>query len=170
MLPIGPASDVMSLDLVSSDWPLHSSANRPEYIAVYGSLRNGRALPDAPDLSSKLIDRGHCSIEGMLYDLGDYPGLKPGEGSVVGEMFEVQDLSVFRDLDQYERYDALHPEHSLYVRRVVRLREPVLDAWTYFYNGDVDSTQLIESGDWASHRPAVLDVETARADEGKKDR
>ena len=114
------------------------SAEATEYVAVYGSLREGFALPDAPDVGSALLDRGNCRIPGQLYDLGEYPGLVPGEGSVVGDLFEVRDLSVFRLLDRYERYDALHPKDSLYLRRVVRLLQPQVDAWVYLYNRTVE--------------------------------
>ena len=76
----------------------------------------------------------------------------PGEGSVVGDLFEVRDLSVFRLLDRYERYDALHPKDSLYLRRVVRLLQPQVDAWVYLYNRTVEGKPRIESGDWAQYR------------------
>src|SRR5947207_10958435 len=54
------------------------SAEATEYVAVYGSLREGFALPDAPDVGSALVDHGNCRIPGELYDLGEYPGLCPG--------------------------------------------------------------------------------------------
>ena len=76
----------------------------------------------------------------------------PGEGSVVGELFEVRDLSVFRQLDRYERYEALDSKDSLYLRRVVRLQQPQVDAWVYLYNRTVENKPRIESGDWAQHR------------------
>jgi gamma-glutamylcyclotransferase (GGCT)/AIG2-like uncharacterized protein YtfP len=128
------------------------SAGASEYVAVYGSLRDGFSLPDAPDVGGSLHDRGYCTIQGLIYDLGEYPGLKPGEGCVIGELFEVRTLSVFRRLDEYERYDALRPNESLYLRRVVRLQQPEIDAWVYLYNGDVEGKPLIESGDWARYR------------------
>ena len=128
------------------------SAEATDHVAVYGSLREGFALPDAPDVGSALVDRGNCRIPGQLYDLGEYPGLVPGEGSVVGDLFEVRDLSVFRLLDRYERYDALHPKDSLYLRRVVRLLQPQVDAWVYLYNRTVEGQPRIESGDWAQYR------------------
>lgn len=128
------------------------SAGSLDYVAVYGSLRSGFALPDAPDVGDRLIDRGTCTIQGLLYDLGDYPGVVAGQGSVAGELFEIRDLTVFRDLDQYERYDALDPDSSLYIRRLVRLQEPTVDAWIYLYNRDIEGKPIIPSGDWAKYR------------------
>jgi gamma-glutamylcyclotransferase (GGCT)/AIG2-like uncharacterized protein YtfP len=126
-------------------------ANTPEYVAVYGTLRQEHGLPDRPDAGSALRDRGECKIRGDLYDLGEYPGLYPGSGTVVGELFEVTDVNVFRDLDEYEKYDANDRDGSLYIRRSVRLVEPVVDAWVYFYNEEVSEQQRIDSGDWAAH-------------------
>ncbi len=128
------------------------SANVPDYVAVYGSLRSGFGLPDAPDVGNRLIHRGRCTIKGDLYDVGKYPGLTGGEGVVKGELYEIRDIGVLRALDEYERYDALKPEQSLFVRRVVRLLEPPVDAWVYFYNHDLGHAPRIESGNWAEHQ------------------
>lgn len=68
-------------------------ADQPDYVAVYGSLMRGFGLSDAPEgLEELLIDRGSCVISGKLYDLGDYPGLVPGDGNVNGELYEVRDF------------------------------------------------------------------------------
>lgn len=126
-------------------------ANTPEYVAVYGSLRQGLGLPDRPEAGETLKDRGRCTIQGSLYDLGEYPGLRPGDGVVTGELFEIKDMRILRDLDEYEKYDASDRAGSLYVRRSVRLVEPSVDAWVYFYNEEVPEARRIESGDWADH-------------------
>jgi gamma-glutamylcyclotransferase (GGCT)/AIG2-like uncharacterized protein YtfP len=128
------------------------NAERDDYVAVYGSLRKGLHLSDHPEVQDELIDCGSCVIPGLLYDLGDYPGLRPGDGRVVGELYKLLDLSALRVLDEYERYDALHPDKSLYIRRAVRLVEPAIDAWTYIYNEKIDESRRILSGDWALHR------------------
>ena len=130
-------------------------ADTPEYVAVYGSLREGLGLPDRPDLGDAVVDRGACAIEGLLYDLGEYPGLVPGYGRVVGELFEIRENAVFQALDEYEHYDALERNESLYIRTSVRLLDPPVDAWVYVYNQSVDDHQLITSGDWAAHRLSI---------------
>jgi len=128
-------------------------AHKPEYVAVYGSLRQGFELPDSPKPDTKLRDRGPCRIPGDLYDLGGYPGLVPGDGEAIGELYEVPDLSVFSILDEYERYRAEDHEDSLYLRKAVRLSKPAnIDAWVYVYNRDVTREPLIASGDWSTHR------------------
>jgi len=123
------------------------------YIAAYGSLRRGFGLPDLPEeLTTMLVDEGACTIEGDLYDLGDYPGLLPGRGQVVGQLFRVTDpRSIFPLLDKYERFDPSAPDRSLYIRRCVRLIDPEVDAWVYIYNGFPVTDKLIKSGDWAGY-------------------
>jgi len=123
----------------------------------------GLALPDVPsDLSKYIASCGECVISGELFDLGRYPGLVPGTGNVRGELYRLNDplpkeraLEAFRQLDEYERYDAHDVEGSLYHRRVVRLRNPTVDAWLYYYNGPVDGARRIESGDWRDYRAEV---------------
>lgn len=75
-------------------------------------------------------------------------------------MYEVLDFKAFQALDKYERYDSLRPNDSLYVRRAVRLIEPAVDAWVYFYNKGIDGKPLVSSGDWAEHKAARMDAST----------
>ncbi|HEY1829391.1 MAG TPA: gamma-glutamylcyclotransferase family protein [Acidimicrobiales bacterium] len=120
------------------------------YLAVYGTLRSGLALPEQPpELAELLSDRGPCVLAGVLHDLGAYPGLRTGAGRVAGELYELDDpASVFDILDVYEGFDSTDPERSLYLRRRVPLLEPALEAWVYFYNREPDPMSVISSGDW----------------------
>jgi gamma-glutamylcyclotransferase (GGCT)/AIG2-like uncharacterized protein YtfP len=127
-------------------------AHKREYVAVYGSLRQGFGLPGTPDLGDRLRARGPCRIPGKLYDLGGYPGLVSGDGDVAGELYEVPDLSVFPMIDAHERYNADDCENSLYLRKAVRLHEPAnIDAWVYVYNREIADKPLIDNGDWATY-------------------
>jgi gamma-glutamylcyclotransferase (GGCT)/AIG2-like uncharacterized protein YtfP len=127
-------------------------ASGVSHLAVYGSLRRGLGLPDEPDVRASLFDRGPCTIAGILYDLGEYPGLVPGDGRVVGELYELRDPAVLVELDRYEEYDARDRHGSLFVRRAVRLIEPpLLDAWVYWFNGDVGARAPVPAGDWAAY-------------------
>jgi gamma-glutamylcyclotransferase (GGCT)/AIG2-like uncharacterized protein YtfP len=123
----------------------------PTAVAVYGSLRTGCSLPNQPDLASRLRPLGRCVIGGLLYDLGDYPGLVPGDGRVVGELYEPRDAAVLELLDLYEQYDPLHPSRSEYVRRAVRLIEPPVDAWVYYFVGDTRGRSRVSCADWLDH-------------------
>lgn len=130
-----------------------------EYVAVYGSLMSGLAPEDAPHFSDYFEPSGPCTIEGCLYDLGSYPGLVAGEGSVKGELYrlkfplsDARSAQAFRALDTFERFDAHKTRESLYVRQVVRLKEPAeLDAWVYLYNRETKDLHLVPDGDWRQY-------------------
>lgn len=83
-------------------------------------------------------------IEGLLYDLGPYPGLKPGQMPVTVELYKVDNL---------ERIDMLEGYPYLYDRKLVPvyikpdLTGKFCTAWTYYFNDDLTS-DIIESGDW----------------------
>jgi gamma-glutamylcyclotransferase (GGCT)/AIG2-like uncharacterized protein YtfP len=126
-----------------------------DYVALYGSLLPGLGGPDAPDLDGKLTPLGPCRIPGYLINLGDYPGLvwltSPGD-EAVGGLYCVEDKTVFKVLDQFERYDPHDSDGSLYVRRLVRLVEPQCDAWTYIYNRPADGHPRVPGDDWRAYK------------------
>jgi gamma-glutamylcyclotransferase (GGCT)/AIG2-like uncharacterized protein YtfP len=130
-----------------------------EYVAVYGSLMSELAPKDAPRFTDFFDLSGSCMIEGRLYDLGSYPGLVADEGTVRGELYRLKfplsdprSVEAFHALDKFERFDAHKSRESLYVRHVVRLKEPAgLDAWVYFYNRPTQGYPLVPGGDWREH-------------------
>jgi len=112
----------------------------PECIAFYGSLMEDRGKQEELKIKDYLEMLGPCEIRGRLYHFGEYPGLVHGDGRVKAELYKVKDLRVFPRLDSYEEFDVRDLEHSLFVRHVVRLQEPQLDAWVYFYNRPINSS------------------------------
>ncbi len=92
-----------------------------------------------------------AEVQGELYDLGWYPGLKASNRSerVRGEFLS------FPDIDQVlARLDEVEGHGHLYERRVVAVTlgdGSQRQGWTYFYLGTVH--RRIESGDWRRHRP-----------------
>ncbi len=121
---------------------------KDDYVALYGSLMRDEEAEDKPDVSSHVDFVGEATLRGDLYDLGDYPGLVPGRGSVRAELFKLKDREALAKVDRFERYDAGNREQSLYIRRLVRMANPQLDAWVYVYNGDVSSAHAVKDGDW----------------------
>lgn len=77
-------------------------------------------------------------MAGWLYDFGAYPGARPGEGTILGEIFELDDPAILPALDKYEG-----PE---YQRALVSTTDAV-ECWIYWYLG-ADPGRLIPSGDW----------------------
>ena len=76
------------------------------HVFVYGTLRRGEQR-DISLLMPAPRWVGQASVEGVLYDLGDYPGLvlgsdqQPGQEKVMGEVYEISDV-LERLLDEIE--------------------------------------------------------------------
>jgi len=92
------------------------------------------------------------SLEGRLFDMGEWPTLVLGGGIVHGELFEVLDVAVFAKLDPFEECDPADPGRSRYTRERVALVEPETEAWVYVANEPVPHDALIESGSWYAWR------------------
>lgn len=81
---------------------------------------------------------GPAQVPGRLYDLGDFPGARPGDASIAGEIFHLDDPAATLDaLDEYEG-----PEFE---RAVMLVND--LECWIYWYIGP-DPGRPIPSGDW----------------------
>ena len=109
---------------------------------AYGTLRDAgmrdQVLRGAP---SREIGRG--SVAGVLYDLGEYPGLVTGDERVPGVVIELADDASLARLDEYEDVGS-----GLYVRRraTVRLDDGRdVETWVYLYNRAVDGRRRITS-------------------------
>jgi gamma-glutamylcyclotransferase (GGCT)/AIG2-like uncharacterized protein YtfP len=110
-------------------------------IVVYGLLRRGARMSN---LLGGAEFKGEVVLPGYrLYDLGDYPGAVPGEGAIVGELYELASPAVLELLDEAERVEADPP---LYRRVLVEAGGA--PAWLYLWAGPVDSSARITSGDW----------------------
>jgi gamma-glutamylcyclotransferase (GGCT)/AIG2-like uncharacterized protein YtfP len=127
-----------------------------DLLAVYGELLSGLDAHEPAELGGQalrkgLVLKGSCWIPGVLYDLGPYPALAPGRGEVLGELYEVSDPSLFEELDWFETYDRGWQTEPEYVRRLIPLIEPEVEAWVYVYARDPGNSPRIESGDWRGH-------------------
>lgn len=123
-----------------------------DLIFVYGTLRHGasNSLSESLRFANMATHVGESRINGLLYNLGWFPGVKlpedaeefdAGQPSVKGDVFSVDVLCLPNMLDSYEGYP------HLYGRREVQT-EHGHTAWVYTYNGDVDGKSLITTGDW----------------------
>jgi len=114
---------------------------------VYGTLLRG--LSRAQVLRGARF-LGPGLVEGQLFDLGDYPGLRPGKGWVVGEVWQV-DAPTLERIDRIEDYDPRDPPGSLYRRIRVTVRafsDTRLEAATYLYNQTSFFAARIAHGDY----------------------
>jgi gamma-glutamylcyclotransferase (GGCT)/AIG2-like uncharacterized protein YtfP len=133
-----------------------TTQNQVYTIFVYGSLRQGFQHPAYEYMSRYFRLIGAARVQGILYDLGDFPAAKPATGDqyIIGELYEVLKAEEFpwvmAQIDDYEGLHVEPGEQPLYYRAVT----PVLlddhshvDAWIYWYNGDVSGKQIVASGD-----------------------
>ena len=122
-----------------------------DVLAVYGELLSGLDAPQQQGLRQGLVLRGSCWIPGLLYDVGRYAALVPGAGQVLGELYEVTDPGLFEELDWFQTYDRGREPDPEYVRCLIPLIEPEIEAWVYMYDRDPGDAPRVESGDWRGH-------------------
>jgi gamma-glutamylcyclotransferase (GGCT)/AIG2-like uncharacterized protein YtfP len=120
------------------------------HIAFYGTLMSGFGELDRLGARGQLRLLGPCLIGGVMFDVGEWPTLVLGDGTVQGELFEILDEGVFARLDPFEDYNPGDRAGSSFVRRRVQLLEPDLDAWVYVANGAPSDARPVTSGSWYS--------------------
>jgi gamma-glutamylcyclotransferase (GGCT)/AIG2-like uncharacterized protein YtfP len=126
-------------------------------LATYGTLMRPFGGCERLGVADRVSFVATCRFDGVLYDLGRFPGAVPGDGLVHGELLRLHDPQVWAVLDPYEGYDADRKDESLFVRRRETLREPAdRAAWVYWFNGDPTGHPKVSSGDWATSK-AVRD-------------
>lgn len=131
-----------------------------DHLAVYGTLLSGYSPHEAFGLPDRLGYVRSCTVDGVLYDLGAYPGLvvdgaagdwDARDGVVHAELYRVRDATLRRELDSFEGYDPADVEGSRYVRERIDLRRPAVRAWVYVYTGATASATVVPSGDWRAY-------------------
>ncbi len=81
-------------------------------VFVYGTLMKGMSR------AHKLVNSdcmGMAIMTVELFDLGSFPALLPGDGTVFGELYEVTEEAL-QSLGWVESYDENAPDDSLYLR------------------------------------------------------
>ncbi len=133
----------------------------PEYLFVYGTLRQELVRNVSPELAALMQDLrfiGIGSLQGQLFDLGEYPGAILGENfetKIIGEIYELpQPREILDVLDVYEGFIPGELEASLFARSqeiVTLMDESQLPCWLYVYNDWVLNGRLIERGDYVEY-------------------
>ena len=106
---------------------------------VYGTLRRHALLQQHAEFL------GEATTDGVLYDMGGYPGLKRGAPAILpapvpGELYEVREESWSSVIAQFDDYEGAE-----YTRELVPVRTSKGDlvAWTYIYTGPVKGFSAI---------------------------
>jgi len=124
-----------------------------QLLFVYGTLMNGLSahtfLIDSPFISHGIL------YGARLVHLRDgFPGVIEGEGTVFGEVYRVDELTL-KAIDLFEEFNELFPEESFYIRKLKPVRlipmNEFVEAWVYFLNPmlveDLDFTE-VPFGNW----------------------
>jgi gamma-glutamylcyclotransferase (GGCT)/AIG2-like uncharacterized protein YtfP len=130
-----------------------------ENLFVYGTLLSAFNIPMHKRIRPFMEFSGWGTVQGILVDLGTYPGLlisdEPGN-RVHGEIYRIRDAtSLFALLDPYEGCGDSIPGPHEYIRRLrpVRMKNgQELHAWVYFYNLNSNGYPVIESGSYLDAR------------------
>ena len=123
------------------------------HVFVYGTLRQGE-VRDINRLLPAPRRLGTARVPGVLYHLGEYPGLLLGAaGTVHGEVYEIS-AELERLLDEIEEVSPRPSGEYVKRERLVRLDESVDDVLCIVYEIAADrisGVQIIAGGDWV-HR------------------
>ena len=114
---------------------------------IYGTLMPGLRL-EAEMQGARFL--GAAQVPGRLVDVGRYPGLLPGDGSVSGEVYEVDDAQLAR-LDGVEGIVPGNRKASQYWREEVTVTAGPLQGrrvQTHLYNRPVEACVPIPHGDY----------------------
>ena len=114
---------------------------------IYGTLMPGLRL-EAEMHGARFM--GPAQVPGRLVDVGRYPGFLQGDGSVSGEVYEVDDAQLAR-LDVVEDMVPSDRAASQYWREEVTVLSGSLQGQTvqtYVYNRPVDGCTPIPHGDY----------------------
>ena len=119
---------------------------------VYGSLRKGFHHPAYAYISQHFDFISDAKVQGVLYDMGDYPAAVPADGgdnsTIEGEVYLINEPTpVFAVLDKYEG--------EAYTRKLEPVKLPdgreVL-AWVYWYTNPVTGKTRITDNDYLKYR------------------
>jgi len=115
-------------------------------VFVYGTLKRGGYFHNVL-LNSRFIGEG--TVEGQLYNIGNFPGLVQGKGEVKGELYELGSETSLERLDHIEGFFAESPHKSLFVRkqRNIKVNDEIHLTWVYYFNMDVSDKERIEVWD-----------------------
>jgi gamma-glutamylcyclotransferase (GGCT)/AIG2-like uncharacterized protein YtfP len=123
------------------------------YLFVYGTLMSCFSNPHSQLLSENAEKAGICHIRGMLYDLGEYPGLKLTEQpcEVTGELYRLQGSGedLFKHLDEYEG------EEYERILAGVKFNDRNLISWLYVFKESPEGFKEISSGNYFEYIKSI---------------
>lgn len=126
------------------------------FLFVYSSLRVGFQSPQYEYIRRYFTFEGHAQARGLLSDLGAYPVATTTDENhfIKGELYKINDENEFSfaigQLDDYEGVNPEEDEKTTYKREltpVLREDGSIVNAWVYWYKGNVEDKPRVDSGD-----------------------
>lgn len=117
------------------------------HLLLYGTLRRSEPAHATLGLDHALRFVGPRTIAGHLYDLGDHPGLVPGDGVVHAELYRIENAGVLAALDRYEGSEFRRAR-----RRIPGEGAGAVESWIYEWAGPLAGAARIPSGRYPSRR------------------
>ena len=122
---------------------------------VYGSLRSGFKNPSYNYLSQYFEYSGIGKTKGMFFNKENIPVAVSceEENFIIGEIYTLKNEDefswAFEQLDDYEGLHVLAGEQPLYQRKLIEVisEGKIENAWVYWYNGNVEGLQKIDTED-----------------------
>ena len=131
-------------------------SSRSRLLFVYSSLRKGFHQSSYYYLIKYFTFVCPAKVKGVVSDIGGEHFATPGDGScfIKGELYMLNDEHdfsyVFGELDDYEGLVVEQGEQPLYRREISSVykdNDEIVDAWIYWFNGDVEGKPVVASGD-----------------------
>jgi gamma-glutamylcyclotransferase (GGCT)/AIG2-like uncharacterized protein YtfP len=117
-----------------------------ELLFAYGTLMRGYGLHRALARGTTYVGLGH--VRGTLLDLGSYPGLVEGCGTVSGEVYHLDIPELLPSIDREEGYNFERRR-----RKIIMADGRPAWAWVYHYRGPRGGVRPIAHGDYRQARP-----------------
>lgn len=131
----------------------------PEMIlGVYGTLRRGGP---ANGLLRGAVWLGLDRVQGKIFDLGFFPGLRLDENSSRGVLLDLYKIPIDKEdiigrVDKYEGYYPDRLDQCLYLRKEVSTIEKKMAVSVYEYRFPPPEGSAILTGDWIEYEASKL--------------
>ncbi|WP_268747089.1 gamma-glutamylcyclotransferase family protein [Methylacidiphilum kamchatkense] len=119
---------------------------------VYGTLRKGQCRNSILSCC-EFIGLG-ILYHFLMYDLGEYPAIIPGNGKVKGELYVVN-KEILKELDYIEGVPFLFKREKVCIR-LLNSEYHQLEAYAYVYCNKIQNKLLIEHGDWIIYKKSFF--------------
>lgn len=125
-------------------------------IFVYGTLQEGEPYFNHPALQQNRIDVKKGKTKGIMYRLEWYPVIiETDKEWVHGEIHSFNEINkALRMMDEIEDFIPGHSDNSLYQRKIADVVEEngnIEKCWIYYYIGEIEELERIDSGNWKDY-------------------